>query len=138
MTDKVEHPVAYASRTLTKAERNYFVTRKELLAVVDFVKHFRRYLQGPKFRIRTDHAPLHTVLKVKELEGQLARWTEFMDSYGYEIEYQKDWWNQNANEMSRRLCGSGCKWCKDWEKVEHMVSVAVETDVSQVGLKGLR
>ena len=89
MTDKVEHPVAYASRTLTKAERNYFVTRKELLAVVDFVKHFRHYLQEPKFRIRTDHAPLHTVLKVKELEGQLARWTEFMDSYGYEIEYRK-------------------------------------------------
>ena len=54
----VEHPVAYASRTLSKAERNYCVTRKELLAVVEFVKQFRHYLQGPKFRIRTDHAPL--------------------------------------------------------------------------------
>ena len=86
--DGAEHPVAYASRTLTKAERNYCVTRKELLAVVEFVKQFRHYLQGPKFRIRTDHAPLRSVLQVKEPEGQLARWIEFMSSFSYEIEYQ--------------------------------------------------
>ena len=75
--DGVEHPVAYASRTLTKAERNYCVTRKELLAVVEFGKQFHHYLHGPKFRIRTDHAPLCSVLPVKEPEGQLARWIEF-------------------------------------------------------------
>ena len=70
----VEHPVAYAKRTLTKVERNYCVTRKELLAVVQFVKQFRHYLQGPTFRNRTDLAPLRSVLKVKDPEGQLARW----------------------------------------------------------------
>ena len=74
--DGAEHPVAYASRTLTKAERNYCVTRKELLAVVEFVKQFRHYLHGPKFRIRTDRIPLRTLLQVRELEGQLARWIE--------------------------------------------------------------
>ena len=67
--DGFKHPVAYVSRTLAKVEGNYCVTRKELLVV----------LQGPKFRIRTDDAPLRTVLKVKEPEGQLARWIEFMD-----------------------------------------------------------
>ena len=44
LKDGVEHPVAYTSRTLTKAERNYCVTRKELLAVVESVKHFRHYM----------------------------------------------------------------------------------------------
>ena len=68
--DGVEHPVPSASRTLTKAERNYCVTRKDLLAVVEFVRQFRHYLLGPKFRIRTDHAPLCSVLKTKEPEAQ--------------------------------------------------------------------
>ena len=126
----VEHPVAYASRTLSKAERNYCVTRKELLAVVEFVKQFRHYLQGPKFRIRTDHAPLRSVLKVKEPEGQLARWIEFMSSFSFEIEYRVGQRHENADALSRRPCNDGCKWCKEWKKAEQMVSVAVQTDVS--------
>ena len=126
-----EHPVAYASRTLTKAERNYCVTRKELLAVVEFVKQFRHYLQGPKFRIRTDHAPLRSVLKVKEPEGQLARWIEFLSVFTFGIEYREGQRHQNADAMSRRPCNDGCKWCKEWKKVEQVVSVAVQTDVSQ-------
>lgn len=85
--DGAEHPVAYASRTLTKAERNYCVARKELLAVVEFAKQSHHYLHGPKVRIRTDHAPLRSVLQVKEPEEQLARWIEFMSSFSYEIEY---------------------------------------------------
>ena len=65
--------------------------------VVDYVKCFHHYLQGPKFRIRTDHAPLCTVLKVMEPEGQLAMWIEFMDSFSYDIEYQEGWQHQNTD-----------------------------------------
>ena len=105
--DGAEHPVAYASRTLTKAERNFCVTRKELLAVVEFVKQFRHYLHGPKFRRRTDHAPLRSVLQVKEPEGQLARWIEFMSSFSYDIEYRAGQRHQNADGLSRRPCNDG-------------------------------
>ena len=54
LKDGVEHPVSYSSRSLTKAERNYCVTQKELLAVVESVKHFRHYLHGqsPSARCR--------------------------------------------------------------------------------------
>ena len=83
LKDGVEHPVSYSSRSLTKAERNYCVTGKELLALVESVKHFRHYLHGQRFRIRTDHAPLRSVLKVKEPEAQLARWTEFLSLFEY-------------------------------------------------------
>jgi len=50
--------VAYYNKPLSPTERNYCTTRKELLAVVKSVKHFRPYLYGRKFRLRTDHASL--------------------------------------------------------------------------------
>ena len=54
--DGDEKVIAYGSRTLTKAERQYCVTRRELLAVVFFTKYFKHYLTGRKFLLRTDHA----------------------------------------------------------------------------------
>eukprot|EP00731_Ephydatia_muelleri_P004957 Em0002g1133a len=72
--DGEEKVVAYGSRTLSKAERKYCVTRKELLAVVTFTKHFRPYLLGRHFTLRTDHSSLQWLYNMKEPEGQLARW----------------------------------------------------------------
>ena len=74
--DGVEKPIAFASRTLSKSERNYCVTRRELLAIVEFVKQHRHYLQGTRFCIRTDPAPLRFVVQAKDPEGQLARWID--------------------------------------------------------------
>ena len=56
--DGHERVVAFASRTLSKTERRYCVTRRELLAVVVFTKHFRPYLLGREFILRTDHGSL--------------------------------------------------------------------------------
>ena len=53
-----ERVLAHGSRSLTKQERNYCVTRKELLAIMYFVKKYHHYLYGAHFRIRTDHRPL--------------------------------------------------------------------------------
>ena len=50
-----ERVISYASRTMNKAETNYYVTDKELLAVKYFVEYFKQYLLGQKFRVRTDH-----------------------------------------------------------------------------------
>lgn len=74
--DGHEKVIAYASRTLSKSERSYCVTRKELLAVVHFVKGFRHFLEGRQFRLRTDHSSLRLLMKFKNPEGQLARWLE--------------------------------------------------------------
>lgn len=71
--DGHERVIAYASRTLSKAERRYCVTRKELLALVHFVKHFRHYLYGKMFKVRTDHGSLRWLMKFRDPEGQVAR-----------------------------------------------------------------
>ena len=74
--DGSEHVIAYASRVLSKPERRYCVTRKELLAAVSFIKHFRPYLLGKPFILRTDHSSLTWLSNFRNPEGQLARWLE--------------------------------------------------------------
>lgn len=59
--------VAYGSKCLTKSERRYSVTRKELLAVITFISHFRQYLLGSHFTLRTDHNARYVVLKTQRV-----------------------------------------------------------------------
>ena len=61
----IEIVIAYYSRVLSEAERNYCVTRRELLAVVDSVQIFHYYLCGRPFFIRTDHSALTWLLSFK-------------------------------------------------------------------------
>ena len=99
-----EHVIAYASRTLTKAERNYCVTKKELLAVVTFLQHFRPYLLGAPFTIRTDHGVLAWIHKFKEPEGQIARWLQKLQEYQFSIIHRPGRLHNNADAMSRIPC----------------------------------
>ena len=71
--DQLEHPVAYFSRTLGKHDRNYSITRKELLAAIEGIEHFRCYLYGRKFVLRTDHVAIQWLINCKEPTGKLAR-----------------------------------------------------------------
>ena len=84
-TDGVEHVIPYASRILTKPERRYCVTKRELLAVVTFVHHFQQYILGRRFSLRTDHGSLTWLSNFKEPEGQFARWLERLQEYDFSI-----------------------------------------------------
>ena len=66
--DGKEHVIAHGSRTLSKPERQYCVTR-ELLAVVHFLQNFQTYLFGHHFQLRMDHGSL---MWLREPEGQMA------------------------------------------------------------------
>ncbi|KRX42752.1 Retrovirus-related Pol polyprotein from transposon 17.6, partial [Trichinella sp. T6] len=68
-----ERVVAYASRSLTKPERRYCVTRREMLGLVWALREFRPYLYGQRFLVRTDHSCLRWLRNFKEPEGQVAR-----------------------------------------------------------------
>ena len=102
--DGQERVIAYGSRTLSKAERNYCVTRRELLAVVVFVKKFRQFLLGREFDIRTDHGSLRWLVTFKDPEGQLARWHEVLGEYQYNVIHRAGRVHGNADGLSRRPC----------------------------------
>ena len=102
-----ERVLAYASKTLSKAERNYCVTRRELLAIVMFIKQFHHYLYGAHFLVRTDHAALYWLMRKKDPEGQMARWLIFLQSYDMIIEHRPGVRHGNADALSR--CMEGCR-----------------------------
>ena len=106
--DGKETVIAYASRTLSKAEWKYCVTRKELLAMVHFIHHFQPYLLGRRFTLRTDHSSLIWLQTLKEPEGQLARWLEQLQEYHIDVVHQAGTKHTNADAMSRRPL---CKQC---------------------------
>ena len=54
----VERPIAYASRQMNTAEQRYAASEAEMLALVWATMHFRCYLYGNKFLVRTDHSAL--------------------------------------------------------------------------------
>lgn len=98
----VERVMAYASRALTKEERKYAATKKELLSMVFFTKHFKHYLLGKEFILRTDHSSLRWLHNFQGLEGQLARWVEQLAAFQYKIIHRPGKLHTNADALSRR------------------------------------
>ena len=93
--------IAYASRTLTTAEKNYSVIQRECLAIIFALKQFRHYLIGRRFTLLTDHAPLQW-LAGQKMEGLLARWALSMQEFDFAIVYRKSTENGNADALSRK------------------------------------
>lgn len=124
--DGTERVVAYASRTLTKCEWRYCVTRKKLLAVVHFVKHFRHYVCGKEFVVRTDHNSLKWLFQFKNPEGQLARWLEILSAYKFQIQHRPGAQHKNADALSRIPCRQ-CGFQSDWDKDEIIPQSEIRT-----------
>ncbi|CAC5393395.1 unnamed protein product [Mytilus coruscus] len=110
--------IAYFSRTLSRTERQYCVTRRELLAIVLAVKHFHHYLYGVKFTVRTDHGALNWLKNFKNPEGQLARWLEILGTYTFIIKHRAGLKHGNADGLSRRPCVN-CKQCDTRDVTEN-------------------
>ena len=95
---------------MTRSERRYCVTKRELLAVVDALKHFKTYLYGVPFVVRSDHGSLRWLLNFKDLQGQLGRWSEYLGTYNFTLIHRSGKLHGNADSLSRRPCGD-CKHC---------------------------
>ena len=82
------------------------MTRRELLAIVHFVKQYRHYLYSQKFVIRTNHGALQWLMSFKDPQGQVPRWLEVLGTYNYEIHHRPGLKHGNADSLSRGPCSS--------------------------------
>ena len=102
--DKHLHPVAYASRSLTQAEKGYAITELETLAVVWAISHFHAYLYGNDVTVYTDHSAVKAVLATPSANGKHARWWSKVFGTGVrnvDIVYRSGKLNSNADALSR-------------------------------------
>ena len=96
-----DQPIAYASKQLTLAERNYTTTERECLAMVFSVKKFCHYLMCKLVFFFVDNIAIKLLVSKAELSGKLARWILLLEEFDYTVEYKPGRMYLQADHLSR-------------------------------------
>ena len=96
-----DHVIAYASRTLKGAEKNYSTIERECLAIIFALKEFRQYIYGTEIILKTDHKPLESLMKHRDTSSRLIKWALKLQDHNIKIIYRSGKSNANADAMSR-------------------------------------
>ena len=75
-----------------------------MLALVWAVQHFKPYLWGRPFVVRTDHSALQWLWNFKDPQGQVARWLEILSEYDFKVQHRPGVKHGNADPLSRLPC----------------------------------
>jgi hypothetical protein len=122
-----DKPIFFASRALSKAERNYSTIERELLAIIFGVQKFKYYLMGKLFVSHTDHNPLTYLNNLTISSSRLTRWRLKLSEYDFTIEYKKGKANSNPDALSRIELES--ETIRKEDAIEHLLAIeAVEKE----------
>ncbi|OMJ25427.1 Transposon Ty3-G Gag-Pol polyprotein [Smittium culicis] len=99
--DEELRPIAYYSRNLQTAKKNYQNYELEALAVVTEIKHFRPYLLGRHVIVYTDNSAVASLFKEKDSYGRIIRWVNFLLEFNCEIKHRAEKENVVADYLSR-------------------------------------
>ena len=100
-SDKILHPNYYAIKSPNKAQKNYTVTKQELLAVVFAFEKFFSYLFGIRVIVHTDHSTLRYLMIKKDVKLRLIRWVLMLQEFDFEVKYRKGTDNQVVDHLSQ-------------------------------------
>ncbi|XP_072395302.1 uncharacterized protein [Diabrotica undecimpunctata] len=100
--DGLEHPIAFFSKTLSKAQRKYTTTEKELLAILLSIEKFRCYIEGSEnFTVITDHSSLQWLYSMKNPSPRIARWIMKLSCHKFTVIHRSGSLNVVADSLSR-------------------------------------
>ncbi|CCH60644.1 hypothetical protein TBLA_0D01360 [Henningerozyma blattae CBS 6284] len=90
--------IGYFSKT---TQAHYPVGEIELLSIIQNLQHFKYYLHGHHFILRTDHISLLAYRNKKEPSARISRWLDFLAEFDFTLEYIKGSLNHVADALSR-------------------------------------
>ena len=100
--DGIKHVIAYASRGLSRSEKNYPIHKLEFLALKWAVtEKFHDYLYGGEFTVMTDNNPLTYVLSSAKLDATGHRWVAQLANYRFNLKYCTGMSNSVTDALSR-------------------------------------
>ena len=100
----VEKVILCVSRTLKAAELNYFITEKEMLAVVWCLQKLKTYLLGAKIKVYTDHQAITISDRCRFANNRIMRWILSIQDFDITYEYIEGKNNVAADVLSRNIC----------------------------------
>ncbi|GBG73914.1 hypothetical protein CBR_g17629 [Chara braunii] len=95
-------PIEYMSKKMPSKKLAKSTYERELYALYKALVHWRHFLLGRFFYLRTDHQTLKWIKTQPALFDALKRWIEVIDQYDFKLEYLKGEYNKVADALSRR------------------------------------
>jgi transposase InsO family protein len=101
--DGEERPIAYGSRQLSTTEQAYSASEAEMLALVFGTKHFRCFIYGKRFLVRTDHSALTYLRTFSDTNCRLMRWSLRLSELDFDVQHRPGTKIPHADALSRHV-----------------------------------
>lgn len=118
-------PVAYASRSLTDAEKKYSTYELEALAVLFGTERFKFYLEHREFSLETDNQALSWVLARPRKTGRIARWAVRLSAFKFSVRHIRGQENAVADALSRMFEEEASESAKGSQDLDEIVGVVL-------------
>ena len=102
MLHQGHRPIAFFSRTVAPQHAKLAAYKRELIGLVQAVRHQRPYLWTAEFIVRTDHCSLKHLLDQRLSTISQQTWVSKLFGYSFQVEYKLGKQNVAADALSRR------------------------------------